>query len=120
MTAGFPEEVVDGFGAALCAGDVGAATALFSREGCFVTPDSTVIRGRSQIRGFLQQMIDLATDLRIDQRTMVKAGDVAVGSEAWRLRLGQGEGMVRTTRAMIVLGRIEGSWRIAVADPWRV
>jgi ketosteroid isomerase-like protein len=119
VTAKVPEEVVDGFGAALRAGDVGAATALFSREGCFVTPDSTVICGRSRIRGFLLQLVEMAGDLTIEQRTMLKAGDIAVGSESWRLRLGRGEGMVRTTRAMIVLGRIEGRWRIAVVDPWR-
>jgi ketosteroid isomerase-like protein len=114
-----PDEVVDGFGAALRAGDVGAATVLFSREGCFVTPDSTVIRGRAQIRAFLRQLVAMVGDLKIEQRVMLKAGDIAVGSESWRLRLGQGEGLVRTTRATIVLGRIEGDWRIAVADPWR-
>lgn len=119
VTTQVPDEVVDGFGVALRAGDVGAATALFSREGCFVTPDSTVIHGRAQIRGFLRQLVEMVGDLRIEQRVMLKAGDIAVGSESWRLCLGQGEGMVRTTRATIVLGRIEGSWRIAVVDPWR-
>lgn len=114
-----PEEVVDGFGAALRAGDIEAATKLFSREGCFVTPDSTVIRGRAPIRDFLPQLVEMAGDLTIEQRTMLTAGDVAIGSESWRLRLGPGESVVRTTRATIVLARVEGIWRIAVVDPWR-
>ena len=121
MKAGTPEEIVDGFGAALRAGDVGAATALFSREACFVTPDSTVIQGRSQIRGFLQQLVDTAADLPIDKRTMMKAGDVAVGSESWSMRVGRGAtAPLRVSRSTIVLGRTEGVWRIAVVDPWRV
>ncbi len=119
MAEKVPEEVVDGFGAALRAGDVGAAAALFSREGCFVTPDSTVIQGRERIRAFLRQLVDLSGDLTFDQRTMLLAGDIAIASESWSMRIGGGDGVVRNTRATIVLGRIQGIWRIAVADPWR-
>jgi uncharacterized protein (TIGR02246 family) len=119
VAEGVPEEVVDDFGAALRAGDVAAAAALFSREGCFVTPDSTVIQGRSQIRGFLRQLVDLAGDLSFEQRTILRAGDIAIASESWTMRVDTGSGVVRSTRATIVLGRIQGIWRIAVADPWR-
>jgi ketosteroid isomerase-like protein len=115
-----PHEIVDGFGVALRAGDVGAATALFSRHACFVTPDSTVIQGRPQISGFLRQFCDMAGELTFEQRTMVTAGDVAVGSENWTVRFGSnGDSVRRTTRSTIVLNRIEGFWRIAVVDPWR-
>jgi uncharacterized protein (TIGR02246 family) len=115
-----PEEVVDGFGAALRAGDAVAATALFSREGCFVTPDQTVIQGRQRIRDFLQQLVEMAVELTIDQRTMLRAGEVAVGSESWSLTLGIGAtASRRVSRSTIVLGRTEGVWRIAVVDPWR-
>jgi ketosteroid isomerase-like protein len=114
-----PHEVVDGLGAALRAGDVGAATALFSRHACFVTPDSTVIEGRRQISGFLRQFVDMTGEFAFDQRTMVTAGDAALASENWTVRFAGGEGPVRRSRSTIVLGRVEGIWRIAVADPWR-
>jgi ketosteroid isomerase-like protein len=115
-----PHETVDGLGAALRAGDVGAATALFSRHACFVTPDSTVIQGRRQIGGFLRQFVQMAGDLSFEQRTMVTAGDVAIGSENWTMRFsGNGGTHSRTSRSTIVLGRVEGAWRIAVVDPWR-
>jgi uncharacterized protein (TIGR02246 family) len=115
-----PEEIIDGFGAALRAGDVEAATALFSRQGCFVTPDQTVIEGRTQIRLFLRQLAEMAGDLMIEQRTMLRAGDVAVGSESWSMRVGPAPGAPRrVSRSMIVLARTEGVWRIAVVDPWR-
>jgi ketosteroid isomerase-like protein len=79
-----------------------------------------VIQGRTQIRDFLQQLIDIAGDLTIEQRTMLRAGDVAVGSESWSMRIGRGaEASRRVSRPTIVLGRIEGRWRIAVVDPWR-
>jgi ketosteroid isomerase-like protein len=115
-----PHEIVDGFGAALRAGDVGRATALFSRHACVVTPDSTVIQGRSQIGGFLRQLCDISGELTFEQRTMVTAGDVAIGSENWTVQFaGNGGGVRRTTRSTIVLNRIEGFWRIAIVDPWR-
>ena len=120
MGEGTPDAVVLDFGVALRAGDAGAATALFSRHGCFVTPDSTVIQGRRSIRDFLRQFVEMAGELTIEQRTMVTAGDVAIGSENWTMRFDTGAGQVRrTSRSTIVLGRIEGAWRIAVVDPWR-
>jgi uncharacterized protein (TIGR02246 family) len=115
-----PEEVVDGFGAALRAGDVDTATALFTRESYLVTPDSTAIHGRSQIRGFLRQLVGMAVELTIEQRTMLRAGEVAVGSESWSILLGGDAGTVRrSSRATIVLARVDGRWKIAVMDPWR-
>jgi ketosteroid isomerase-like protein len=115
-----PHEIVDGFGLALRAGDVGTATALFSRHACFVTPDSTVIQGRAQIGPFLRQFVEMAGELHFEQRTMVTAGDVAIGSENWTVGFGGNGGKLRrTTRSTIVLNRIEGRWRIAVVDPWR-
>lgn len=120
MGAGTPDEVVEGFSAALRAGDAGAATALFSRRGCVVTPDSTVITGRPQIRSLLQQLVDMPGELTIEQRTMVTAGDIAVGLGSWNMQFQGARGSVgRISRSMIVLGRIEDIWRIAVADPWR-
>ena len=115
-----PTEVLDGFGAALRAGDAVAASALFSREGCFVTPDGTVIRGRREIRAFLQQMVDTAEMLKTEHRTILAAGDVVIGSEDWSMRFGSGSMTVRrNSRSTIVLARVEAVWRIAVADPWR-
>jgi ketosteroid isomerase-like protein len=79
-----------------------------------------VIHGRPRIRGFLDQLVDLAEDLTIGQRTMLTAGDVALGQESWNMLFGKGEAAVRrTSRSTIVLARIEGAWRIAVVDPWR-
>jgi ketosteroid isomerase-like protein len=115
-----PEDVAGEFGGALRAGDVERAVALFSREACFLTPDATVIHGRPRIRNFLHQLVDLAEELTIGQRTMLTAGDVALGKESWSMLLGRGEAAVRrTSRSTIVLGRIEGIWKIAVVDPWR-
>jgi hypothetical protein len=51
---------------------------------------------------------------------MLTAGDVAIGSEYWTMRFGSnGSTVRRTSRSTMVLGRVEGIWRIAVVDPWR-
>lgn len=115
-----PHEVVDDFGVALRAGDIARATALFTRHACVVTPDSTVIQGRAEIGAFLRQFSDLTGELTFEQRTMVTAGDVAIGSENWTVQFaGNGGGVRRTSRSTIVLNRVEGLWRIAIVDPWR-
>jgi ketosteroid isomerase-like protein len=108
------------FATALCARDAAGASRLLSREACFVTPDSTVIQGRAAVLGFLRQLVGMAAEMTIDQRTMLAAGEVALASESWSLRGRGAAGSVRrTTRATIVLAQIEGAWRIAVVDPWR-
>jgi ketosteroid isomerase-like protein len=114
-----PDEVVAGFRAALRAGDVGSAAAMFSRDGCFITPDATVIRERLQIRRVLQQLVEMVERLTIEQRSIVTAGDVAVSSEVWRMRTDEAGGSRHSPRSMIVLARVEGVWRIVVFDPWR-
>jgi ketosteroid isomerase-like protein len=115
-----PDEVVDELGIALRTGAAADATALFSLHGCFVTPDSTVIHGRSEVRDFLRQLVEMIVELTIEQRTMLTAGDIAVSTVSWSMQVGRGVDAVRrTSRSTIVLGRIEGDWRIAVVDPWR-
>ncbi len=92
-------------------------TSFFSRDGCFVTPDSTIVHGRAEIRSLLQQLVALLADLTIDQRTMLVAGGVALGSESWTMRIGAG-GVRRSTRSTLVMGRVENRWRIVISDPW--
>jgi ketosteroid isomerase-like protein len=114
-----PDHVVANFASALRRGDSRAAIELFSHHGCFVTPDSTVIRERSHIKGVLQQLIGMPGELTIEQRSIVTAGDIAVSSESWGMRFARAAKPVeRTSRSMTVLGRAEGVWRIAVFDPW--
>jgi ketosteroid isomerase-like protein len=115
-----PDEVAAGFGAALRSGDVELAGTLLARQACVVTPDSTVIEGRPAVADFLRQFVQMTGELTIDQRSMLTAGEVALGRESWSLVVGGGTNAVRrTTRATIVLSRIEGAWKIAVVDPWR-
>jgi ketosteroid isomerase-like protein len=115
-----PDQVLAGFGEALRARDAEGASARLTRGACFVTPDSTVIHGRAEVLEFLQQFVRMIDDLIIHQRTIVNAGEVALGSEAWSMRLGGGAlGTLRDSRATIVLTRVERTWKIAVVDPWR-
>jgi ketosteroid isomerase-like protein len=112
-------ENTPGFGAALRVGDVGTATALLS-----ATPARHARldrdQGRRQIGVFLRQFCDMSGELIFEQRSMVTAGDIAIGSENWTVQFaGNGGSVRRTSRSTIVLNRIEGFWRIAVVDPWR-
>lgn len=97
------------------------AAACFSRDGCFITPDSTAVRGREQIGPVIMQLTSICQIVAVDQRTMLTAGHAALGTERWTMRFASdtADAFVRTSRSTMVLARPEGCWRLAVAALWR-
>lgn len=115
-----PEQAVRAFAVALGSGDLDAAVGCFARDGCFVTPDSTAIRGREDIRAILAQMLAGCLWIGIEARGMLTAGDVALGSERWTIG-SNGAGRApfeRTSNSTVVARRIEGTWKLAIVAPW--
>jgi len=115
-----PERVSSTFAAALGAGDLEAATALFVRDGCLVTPDATSIVGREEIRPVLRQLIDRRTRIEVLANSILQGGEVAIAIESWRLSSSGGgeDPFVQTTRPALALRRLEGVWKISIAAPW--
>jgi uncharacterized protein (TIGR02246 family) len=118
--AATPAALAERFAAAMRARDADAAAACFTRDGCFVTPDATTIRGRGEIRAVLAQLLAICLRIEIELRTVVEAGDTAMVSEHWRVSFKSvgGASFVRATRSTMVLSEVEGKWRLAVAAPW--
>jgi ketosteroid isomerase-like protein len=108
------------FAAALNAGQLEAATACFARDACLLTPDATTIRGRDHIRAILCQLIAMRPTVEVEQRGMLIAGDVALGTETWTIRLNGLEltPFAQTSETTAVLRRIEGAWKLQIAAPW--
>jgi ketosteroid isomerase-like protein len=106
--------------AALSAGELEAAAACFARDACLITPDATTIHGRDQIRAILLQLIAMRPIVEVEQRGMLIAGGVALGTETWTIRLNADEPtpFAQTSDSTAVLRRIEGAWKLQISAPW--
>ena len=108
------------FPQAVSEGDLDAAAACFTRDGCLITPDATAIHGRESIRRVLAQMIVRRTEIEVELSTAVGAGEVVLIHQRWRIRSGeQAEGRLeQTADAIMILRRVEGTWKLSIAAPW--
>lgn len=115
-----PQDGTRAFAEAIGRGDLDAAAGCFAKDACLLTPDATAVRGREEIRPILHQLIVLGTRIEIQESAVVLAGEVALGSERWRIESAgsEGETFTRTLTPTIVLRHIEGLWKLAVAMPW--
>jgi ketosteroid isomerase-like protein len=115
-----PDNALASFTGALSGGDLHGAAACFTREGCLITPDGTAVHGRSDIAGVLRQLIASRTEIEIDRLVVRGAGDVALASGHVTMRSDGPEGtrFVRACDPMMVIHRIDGTWKLAVIAPW--
>ncbi len=118
--ASTPEQTMLSFSEALGSRDLDAAAFCFARDASFLTRDATLIHGREEIRGILAQLIAMCLQVQVEQRSMLPLGDVALSSERWRMRFATPAGapFEQTSRATIVLRRIEDRWKLLLAAPW--
>ena len=107
------------FASVLSAGDLERAAACFARDGCLVTPDGTAIHGRPQIRAVLAQMVARRTEIDVELSNSIRAGEVVLVRERWRVRAGEvGAQVEHTLHPTLVLRQIEGAWKLSIATPW--
>jgi ketosteroid isomerase-like protein len=108
------------FTAALNAGELEAATACFTRDACLVTPGATAIHGREEIRTLLAQMIARGSHIEVTHSTVLCAGEVAMARQRWIVS-SRGVGDERYAQDLspcLVMRRLEGEWKLAIAMPW--
>ena len=108
------------FPQAVSAGELDEAAACFARDGCLITPDATAIHGRESIRRVLAQMIVRRTEIEVELSTAVGAGEVVLIHQRWRIRSGEPEGepFEQTADAILILRRVEATWKLSIAAPW--
>jgi ketosteroid isomerase-like protein len=105
--------------AALSAGDLEAASICFARDACLITPDATTICGRQNIRSILHQLIALRPSAHVEQRSLLVAGEVAIASEGWTIRIAAaGTPFAQTSLSSAVLRRVEDTWKLQISAPW--
>jgi ketosteroid isomerase-like protein len=115
-----PEQVTRDLAESVSRGDLRAATRCFAKDACLVTPDATTVRGREDIRPILQQLITSGSRIEVQQSSMLLAGEIAFGTERWLITSPGSEGkpFTRSLTPTMVLRRLEGAWKLAVAIPW--
>ena len=115
-----PQDSTLAFADSISRGDLDAATNCFTKDACLLTPDATTIRGREEIRPILHQLIVVGTRIEVQGSSIVRAGEVALGTERWAF-ISAGTGGEPFTRALtptLVMRQLEGIWKLAVAMPW--
>jgi ketosteroid isomerase-like protein len=102
---------------AIHAGDLDAAEGRFAPGACLVTPDATAVYGSVEIRSILGQLIEAGAVIEVETGSLVRAGEVVLGSERLHFR-SRGVPHRQTFTASTVLSLAEDDWRIAIAAPW--
>jgi ketosteroid isomerase-like protein len=115
-----PQDSTLAFTDSISRGNLDAATNCFTKDACLLTPDATTIRGREEIRPILHQLIVIGARIEVQESSIVRAGEVALASERWAFASGDAEGapFARTLSPTLVMRRVEGVWKLAVAMPW--
>jgi ketosteroid isomerase-like protein len=115
-----PRESTRALARSIGLGDLEGAARCFTKDACLLTPDSTAVRGREEIKPILHQLIVANSQIEIQESSIILAGEVALGSERWVVTTaGSGGGpFTRVLTPTMVLRRLEGAWKLAVAMPW--
>src|ERR1700679_2104380 len=108
-----------GLARALSSGDLDRATACFSREACFVTPDGTAIHGRRQMRHLLAQLVARRVEIEIESSNVLGGDGVLLACERWRICSGSAANrLVQIVHPVLVMRPVEGEWKLVIAAPW--
>jgi uncharacterized protein (TIGR02246 family) len=117
LTASSPEEVSTAFAAAINAGDVTAALALWGEDAVVVGLEGHAIAGRAAIEAALEALVASSTTVEIDVSHIYPAGNIAVA--VGTLTLNPGNGSAHRSSSVVVYSRAaDGSWRVAIDAPW--
>ena len=103
---------------ALGGGDLDAAADCFSPDACLVAPDGTEVHGTGAIRARLAGLIASGAEVEIELAGVLAAGDVALAHERWSFRSEGEQGASQAPHPTLVLRRVEGEWKLAIAAPW--
>jgi len=115
-----PRESTRALASSISRGDLDAAAHCFTKDACLITPDSTAVRGREEIKPILHQLIVAGSQIEVLESAIVLAGEVALGTERWQVTSAGSEGtpFTRTLTPTLVMRQLEGAWKLAVAMPW--
>jgi uncharacterized protein (TIGR02246 family) len=121
MPALEPEEVPRAFGDAFNSGDPDAILALYEPEATLEAQPGQVAAGAAAIRDALGGFLALRGKIEVDLKKVVRAGDLALVSNAWTLAGTGPDGTPVTLAgqtADVVRRQPDGTWRYVIDAPF--
>jgi uncharacterized protein (TIGR02246 family) len=105
----------------LAEGDLDALVALYEPEAVFVPQPGTVVSGQAAIRESLQPFLAMRPRMSGEVERVLTAGDTALVANRWTLTGHGPDGQpleMGGLSADVLRRRTDGTWGIAVDDPW--
>jgi len=121
MSAGSPAALSADFAAAMRAGDLDAALALWHPDAAIIQADGHLLAGRDAVATALQALIEHDISITIDLGAVYDAGATALatGTLTMRGRNGGDADFEHSSEALVIYRRDDdGAWRIALDAPW--
>jgi uncharacterized protein (TIGR02246 family) len=116
-----PEDTIRLFSALLAEGDLDALVGLYEPDAAFAPRPGETVAGRDAIREALRPFLALAPRMTGDIERVLLAGETALVANRWTLTGTQPDGNpieMGGVSADVLRRRDDGSWGIAIDDPW--
>jgi uncharacterized protein (TIGR02246 family) len=118
---GLPEDTIRRFSDLLAYGDLDALVDLYEPEAAFAPRPGESVSGREAIREALRPFLALEPRMTGDIQRVLVAGATALVANQWTLTGTQPDGTpveLAGVSADVLSRRPDGSWGIAIDDPW--
>jgi uncharacterized protein (TIGR02246 family) len=116
-----PEQLMERFSALLAAKDLEGLVALYESDASFAPQPGMVVSGKDAIREALRPFVTLDGSLQSEIASVLRSADTALVHNSWTLE-GTGpngqEIRMGGTSADVLRLRPDGSWGIAIDNPW--
>ena len=116
-----PEQCDEQLVAALNAGDVEAAVALYEPTATFIPEPGQVAIGKDAIREIMEGFIALSPALTLDVLSVTQSGDVALLKSRWQLTGTDPEGntvQMSGDGTVVVRRQSNGEWLFVIDSPY--
>ena len=116
-----PEDTIARFSALLAEGDLDGLLELYEPEATFVPQPGAPVSGRDAIAAALRAFLALKPRMTGEVERVLTAGDSALVANRWTLSGTQPDGSpidMAGVSADVLRRRPDGSWGIAIDDPW--
>jgi uncharacterized protein (TIGR02246 family) len=116
-----PEDTIRRFSALLADGDLDALVELYEPDAAFAPQPGKTVTGREAIREALRPFLALRPRITGEIQRSLVAGGTALLANRWTLAGTQPDGSaveMAGVSADVLRRREDGSWGIAIDDPW--
>jgi uncharacterized protein (TIGR02246 family) len=116
-----PEDTIRRFSALLAEGDLDGLVDLYEPDAAFTPQPGEAVSGRDAIREALRPFLALEPRMTGEIERVLLAGETALVANRWTLTGTRPDGTsveLAGVSADVLRRREDGSWGIAIDDPW--